>query len=175
MDHQNNPVYTDDPFTRELLDPTQWIREQCTSSIGGIVWLDPCCCPEEKLILIPKPGFGYIVQKEFEDRITPVDGVLIDLYLDINEDSYYSEGTDTLLMSSGTGLNLTTGQQGYYSFDSLCPGDFTIRVNPSNFESGGVLEGHVSQDGETDITTTLPDNDSVIDDVDFIFIKNSAQ
>jgi protocatechuate 3,4-dioxygenase beta subunit len=170
----NFPVYTDDPLTRELLDPTQWTREQCTSSIGGTVWLDPCN-PEERLILIPKPGFGYIVQKEFEDRITPLDGAIVDLYLDINQDGHYSEGNDTLLMSSGTGMNLTTGQEGYYSFDSLCPGNFTIRVSPYNFESEGILEGYISQDGETDITITLPDADSIIDDVDFFFIKDSSQ
>ena len=44
---------------------------------------------------------------------------------------------------SGTAIEtVTTDANGYYRFDGLLADNYVIRVNPSNFASGGVLEGY---------------------------------
>ncbi|WP_437610293.1 DNRLRE domain-containing protein [Sorangium sp. So ce834] len=94
-----------------------------TGSIGGAVWVDG----DADGLYDPELG---------------VDGVVVDLF----------DG-DTLIDSTVTGVDPSTGQPGFYHFDELYPGDYTVVVASDNFEAGGPLAGHeptVDHDGGGD-------------------------
>lgn len=59
----------------------------------------------------------------------------------------------------------TTDASGYYRFDNVVAGSYVIRINPSNFTSGGVLAGYQNTTGNTaanvDSTATLAGEDGI--------------
>ncbi len=55
------------------------------------------------------------------------------------------------------------GEPGHYIFENLCPGYYIVQIAPENFTAGGVLEGYVSTDGDSD-----PDNDTDNDDNGYV-------
>jgi protocatechuate 3,4-dioxygenase beta subunit len=66
----------------------------------------------------------------------------------------------TLLDSAGNpvaGKTMNTDANGFYRFDGLNAGDYSVRVNASNFAAGGVLRDYASS------TTTEADPDSDVD------------
>lgn len=80
---------------------------------------------------------------------TGIDGVTVTLFADTNANGVYDAGTDTQI-----GSPVTTAGGGVYSFASLAPGDYIVRIDASNFTSGGALVGRVVAAGGGD-----PDND----------------
>lgn len=50
---------------------------------------------------------------------------------------------------------VTTAGGGYYLFDNLPPGNYVVRLNPNNFQSGGVLRGY-------NVSPLSPNDDSTI-------------
>ncbi|WP_433936379.1 SdrD B-like domain-containing protein [Sorangium cellulosum] len=93
------------------------------SSVGGAVWLDG----DADGLYDPELG---------------VNGVVVDLFLD-----------DTLIDTTVTGFDPATGEPGFYLFDSLLPGTYTVAVASENFVAGGPLAGHeptVDHDGGGD-------------------------
>lgn len=59
----------------------------------------------------------------------------------------------------------TTDASGYYRFDNVVAGSYVIRINPSNFASGGALAGYQNTTGNTaanvDSTATLAGEDGI--------------
>lgn len=87
----------------------------------------------------------------------------------INAGEVGINGVSVSLFASG---NLTTALQttttdasGYYRFDNLAAGSYVVRINPSNFASGGVLAGYQNTTGNTaanvDSTATLAGEDGI--------------
>ena len=60
---------------------------------------------------------------------------------------------------------MTTDTSGYYRFDNVVAGSYVVRINPSNFASGGVLAGYQNTAGNTaanlDSTATLGGEDGI--------------
>jgi hypothetical protein len=99
------------------------------------------------------------------------------IFLDVNKDGDYDAGTDTgidgvaltLFADTDNSGNLSNGDVqiatttssggGLYSFAGLAPGDYIVRVDATNFASGGALVNKVSLLGGTD-----PDDNSDNDD-----------
>lgn len=87
----------------------------------------------------------------------------------INAGEVGINGVSVSIFASG---NLTTALQtmntdtnGYYRFDNLTAGSYVVRINPSNFTSGGVLAGYQNTTGNTaanvDSTATLAGEDGI--------------
>lgn len=58
-------------------------------------------------------------------------------------DGVYEPGTDTPVAAGTAGaitLTVTTDANGFYAFNFLAPGDYIVRLDASNFLSGGALE-----------------------------------
>ncbi|MFP4031440.1 MAG: SdrD B-like domain-containing protein [Desulfococcaceae bacterium] len=114
-------ICTDDPTTPTGGDPTVW-TSGCELFLGDRVWIDTdadgvCRFGEE-----PRP-----------------DGVRLSLYRDADGDNHFSPGVDPLLETTVT--QTRNGVSGVYRFENLCPGDYIVGVDASNFGPGGVLEG----------------------------------
>lgn len=60
-----------------------------------------------------------------------IDGVVVELLTETSPGVFAPSGT-----------TLTTAAGGYYRFDGLAPGDYRVRVNPSNFAVAGPLRGY---------------------------------
>ena len=102
------------------------------SSIGDSVWLD-------------SDADGHYDSDAGE---IGVNGVLVELY---------SGGA--LVEYTYTASSPYTGLPGFYLFDSLSPGSYTVVVDTTNFGEGGPLVGHeptFDLDGALDNTATLP-------------------
>ncbi len=69
------------------------------------------------------------------DDETGIEGVVINLYLDINNNGVYDAGTDNLVRTTVTDMN------GQYQFTGLPAGKYLVDVASSNIAAGGVLEG----------------------------------
>ena len=71
-----------------------------------------------------------------------------------------------LLNSAGTQIaSTTTDAAGYYRFDGLVAGTYTVRVDKSNFATGGTLVGYLSSTGvDTAFATADNNSDHGIDD-----------
>lgn len=87
----------------------------------------------------------------------------------MNTGEFGINGVSVSLFASG---NLTTALQttttdtnGYYRFDNLAAGSYVVRINPSNFTTGGVLAGYQNTTGNTaanlDSTNTLAGEDGI--------------
>ena len=66
--------------------------------------------------------------------------VLLDLYSVPNATNTFS-ASDTLVGTT------TTDSNGGYSFTNLLPGNYIVQVDPSNFSSGGPLDGYAASTG----------------------------
>ena len=80
-----------------------------------------------------------------------VGNVTVTLYADTDDSGNYSTG-DALIDTD------TTDSNGDYSFTGLSDGDFIVRVDATNFDTGEELDNQVSGDGEADPDGT-PDVD----------------
>ena len=85
-----------------------------------------------------------------------VAGVLVNLYEDTNQDNQFTNGIDQFIGSQ------TTNSAGIYTFADLFPGSFVVQVDPTNFQTGGALEGLQSSLGSA--LAPDPDNDNNTDD-----------
>ncbi|MFK7958151.1 MAG: C25 family cysteine peptidase, partial [Lysobacterales bacterium] len=63
-----------------------------------------------------------------------IESVLVELWLDTNNDGVITPGTDNLIRSTRTDVN------GEYEFGGVAPEDYLVRPAPQNFQAGGVLE-----------------------------------
>ena len=69
-----------------------------------------------------------------------ISGVSVSVFLDANSDGQ----PDTPASPLGT---VTTDAGGYYRFDGLAAGNYVVRINPVNFNSGGVLRNYANTSG----------------------------
>ncbi|MEP7336690.1 MAG: SdrD B-like domain-containing protein, partial [Acidobacteriota bacterium] len=83
-----------------------------------------------------------------------VDGVLVELIRDTNNNGTFEPGTD---LSAGT---TTTAGGGLYNFSNLLPGNYFVRVAPVNFQTSGALFGFSS----SSVTNPIPNSDIDNDD-----------
>lgn len=81
-----------------------------------------------------------------------IQGVTLALFEDTDGSGDYTDGVDTAL-----GLTDTTDASGFYLFEDLVPGDYIVRVDQTNLDSG-VLAGLASSTGN-DISGMAPDPD----------------
>jgi len=70
-----------------------------------------------------------------------INGVVVQLYRDVNGNGSYDAGTDALVAMT------TTSGGGNYRFDNLIPGDYLVVIPANNFASGGALRFFRSSDG----------------------------
>lgn len=110
----------------------------------------------------PKLSLGDRVWADIDDdgildaNESGIAGVKLNLYEDTNGDNSYTAGVDKLLSQT------TTDGGGNYLFQSLFPGKFIVQVDPTNFQTGGALNGLVSSLGST--LAADPDNNVDGDD-----------
>ncbi len=69
-----------------------------------------------------------------------ISGVSVSVFLDANSDGQPDAPASPL----GT---VTTDATGYYRFDGLSAGNYVVRINPSNFNSGGILQSYANTSG----------------------------
>ncbi|NJN65929.1 MAG: hypothetical protein HC884_04035 [Chloroflexaceae bacterium] len=93
-------------------------------NIGNRVWNDK---NNNGIMDLGEPGF---------------DGVLVNLYHDINGDGQLTGG-ETIPVNT-----TTTHDNGYYLFDHLLPGVYLVEIAPENFEEGEPLEHYISSTGQ---------------------------
>lgn len=104
-------VQTDDPDIGGASDPT--LTELSALTLGDLVYLDN-----------NRNG-------EFDGGDVGLNDVLLNLYAD--------DGDGMLTMADGSPIeSTTTTGGGFYSF-TVCPGDYIVEVDLSNFTSGGAL------------------------------------
>ena len=89
----------------------------------------------------------------FDSGESGINGVSVTLFSDSNGNGTFDSGTDAQLATT-----ITAGG-GLYSFGSLAPGDYIVRIDASNFASGGALAGVVVAPGGNDPDDNV-DNDS---------------
>jgi hypothetical protein len=61
-------------------------------------------------------------------------------------------------LDGGALATVTTDSTGYYRFDHLAPACYIVRVNPSNFLTGGPLSGSLSSTGNVNAGSNANDN-----------------
>ena len=87
-----------------------------------------------------------------------ISGVTVSLFSDANGNGII-DGAD-----AAVGAIVTTDASGYYRFDGLTSGNYIVRVNPTNFQTGGALIGYqntggnVSDDTSDSTATTAGEN-----------------
>jgi protocatechuate 3,4-dioxygenase beta subunit len=91
-----------------------------------------------------------------------IDGVTVELYLDMNADGVPDSPTPL--------ATTTTSGGGYYLFDTLYPGTYVVSLPGSNFAAGGPLAGFATSTGRAAYATgpyepgAAPNNDTDNDD-----------
>ncbi|MCZ2126194.1 MAG: sortase [Anaerolineales bacterium] len=85
-------------------------------------------------------------------------GVTVNLYYDLD-----GNGTIDASEMATPYRATTTDANGYYLFDGLPEGKYYVQIAPSNFASGGALDGYVSSTGSSS-DKTIDRNDNGIDD-----------
>lgn len=115
-------ICTDDPTSIPYGDPTAW--KDNIMVVGNRVWndcnMDGVYSPDEE---------------------TGINGVIVNLYMDDDNNGYFSEGD---ILTGSVATVSTPDGDGFYRFESLAEGEYIIRIDPANFRSGGVLEGRLS-------------------------------
>jgi uncharacterized repeat protein (TIGR01451 family) len=106
-------------------------------SIGNHVWLD-------------------LINDGRHQNEPGIAGVTVNLFADTDNNGQYTPAVDALLASVATGSN------GDYLFADLLPGKYIVQIDPSNFGSGGPLNGLRSSTGGG--VATDPDDDVNGDD-----------
>lgn len=109
------------------------------SSIGDLIWQD-------------NNGNGL-----YDAGEPGLNGVLVNLYEDVNNNGVYDSITDTLITSTTTANN-SEGYPGYYLFDGVLPGNYIVEVAASNFSSGGSLENYTLTGDPDSYNDTNPAN-----------------
>ena len=149
-------ICTDDPNTPEPDDPTVWTAAPCPMSLGDFVWTDACEGYPRDISNAPGSGNRML------ETAVGVNGVKVDLFRDSNRSGDFTPGVDEYLRSTTTG-NKDYGEgderPGYYRFDTLCEGEYILRIDPANFAEGGPLAKTMSVPGSPD-----PDDDVNGDD-----------
>lgn len=102
-----------------------------TMSIGDLVWLD----------LNDNATFDTLTE-------VGIPNVVLSIYHDVNENSMYEVGADTLISTTSTDAS------GHYLFSNLAQGQYFVGVNASNWQASSTLQGLVSSN-----TFTMPDFD----------------
>lgn len=69
-----------------------------------------------------------------------ISSVSVSVFLDANSDGQ----PDNTASPLGT---VTTDASGYYRFDGLSAGNYVVRINPANFNAGGVLRNYANTSG----------------------------
>ncbi len=121
-----------------------------TLAIGNVVWCDD---DGNGMIDAPTDDDGLY------DPLLPeagVNGVRLNLYLDINGDG--RPQVDEFVATTRT--QTLAGKDGRYRFGNLPAGEYIAEVDPSAFAAGAPLEGKIS----TSFTTVDPDDDLDDDD-----------
>ncbi len=77
-----------------------------------------------------------------------IEGVTVELWLDVNNDNIITPGIDNLIRTETTDVN------GEYEFGGVAQEDYLVRLAPADFGAGSVLEGTVPTAG----TPGLNDN-----------------
>ncbi|GEM_PF-1199428 len=77
--------------------------------------------------------------------------VSVSVFLDGNNDNVIDNTASPL-------VTVSTDSAGYYRFDNLANGNYIVRINPSNFQTGGALVGYRNTTGATDPDTDAADN-----------------
>lgn len=85
-----------------------------------------------------------------------ISGVAVSLYSDTDANGSFTAGTDTLVSTT------TTNGSGVYQFTNLFPGDYIVKLDESNFNTGNVLARFLSSTGNA--PTPDPDNNINNDD-----------
>ncbi len=106
-----------------------------TTAVGDFIWQDN---DGDGLADAGEPG---------------INGVVMELYRDVNNNGTYDAGIDTLYGTTTTANN-SLGVPGYYLFSSMPEGNYLVRVAPSNFSSGGALENYTLT-ADPDVYNTL--------------------
>ncbi len=114
-------------------------------SLGNRVWLDDGSTA------------GGLSLSQFNNRLMDGTepgraGVLLNLYFDANDDGDFADTVDGV-SEAVPYKTYTTDADGYYLFDGLPQGRYYVQVAPSNFASGGALEGYISSSGVDDDET----------------------
>ena len=110
-------------------------------ALGNLVWHD---YDNDRTVDPAEPG---------------INGVVVQLYRDMNGNGSYDAGTDTLVATT------TTSGGGIYRFDNLVPDDYLVVIPASNFASGGALRFFRSSDGgNANDSAADPDTDADGDD-----------
>jgi hypothetical protein len=78
-------------------------------------------------------------------------GVLVSLFADSDCDNAIDNTASPL-------ATVTTDSAGYYRFDNLKTVCYIVRVNPVNFQSGGVLSGRLSSAGNVNASSNTTDS-----------------
>jgi hypothetical protein len=128
-------VQTDDPDIAGASDAT--LTPSANISVGNLVYND-----------VDRNGF-------FDGSDLGINGVLLNLYADLNNNNRLDAGDGMPLANTTTS---TVGMQaGTYAFD-VCPGTYILEVAPSNFAMGGALYNS-GQPLVSSPTTGAPDPD----------------
>lgn len=113
-------------------------------SLGDRVWIDANGNG------IYEPGLGEV----------GVDGVILNLYRDMDDNGLLTPGTDQFFATTTTFTR--TGAPGYYAFANLPAGAYVVQVDPANLIGGGALANTQSTTGNG----TAPDPDNNVNDDD---------
>ena len=112
---------------RSAASPLAVLSPQVTTRkgfIGDYIWLDS-----------DKDGWP-------DDSESGIDGVVVNLWEDVDHDGTLSAPDQRVAtVTSGDNPNTTTVEHGWYGFDGLEKTDYLVEIDPSNFQSGGALEG----------------------------------
>ncbi len=96
---------------------------------------------------------------QIDDTESGAANVAVTLFLDDNGNNTPDAGEEVATEQ--------TDSNGYYLFDDLAPGSYIVRVDPTNFGTGGPLEGTASST-PTDNDKTIDDNDNGLTPADIV-------
>ena len=106
------------------LDPNVVIE---LGNIGDYVWVDD------------GPTAGLQEPTGVPSDTGGINGVEMELWVDVDADGTFSETADSLVKTMTTTDNPVTGEGGWYLFTNLSPGTYFVRIAPQEFDSGGTL------------------------------------
>jgi hypothetical protein len=93
-----------------------------------------------------------------------INGVVMKLYIDVNNNGTYDAGTDTEYGTTTTANKLvgSTNVPGYYLFSGMPPGNYIVQVDAINFTSGHALYNYTLTADPDAYSTTNPDSVSCL-------------
>ncbi len=136
-------------------------------SLGNRLWFDQGAAGAGS------PGYNDGIIQPIELTNLPMpNGVVVNLYLDANDNGVIDPGENTAIATTTTYTNpLNAAETGYYLFDNLQQGNYVVEVAPVNFAAptaaqpdGGVLFDYLSSTGNgTDDNGATDNGDTGID------------